>query len=169
MRGSWLFFISWCVRILVGFHKLMRKVSFHQQVCVDFGFSQFVRFFLSAVFLSLSDFLSAVFLSFSGFFSAVFFVVFKFFSAVFLSLSDFFVRFFFSLSIFFSAVFLSLSGFFVSFFSQFVNFFSAVFLTVKPLNFNTLKEFMKCRLDNFSMSFILFYENISICENNKQP
>ena len=27
------------------------------------------------------------------------------------------------------------------------------------------KEFMKCRLDNFFMSFILFYVNLSICEN----
>ena len=26
---------------------------------------------------------------------------------------------------------------------------------------------MKCRLDNFSMSFILFYVNLSICENKK--
>ena len=30
---------------------------------------------------------------------------------------------------------------------------------------NTSKEFMKCRLDNFSMGFILFYVNLSICEN----
>ena len=30
---------------------------------------------------------------------------------------------------------------------------------------NTLKEFMKCRLDNFSMGFILFYVNLSICDN----
>ena len=34
--------------------------------------------------------------------------------------------------------------------------------TVKPLILNTSKEFLKCRLDNFSMSFILFYVNISI-------
>ena len=25
---------------------------------------------------------------------------------------------------------------------------------------------MKCRLDNFLMGFILFYVNLSICENN---
>ena len=36
--------------------------------------------------------------------------------------------------------------------------------TVKPLIFNTSKEFMKCRLDNVSMGFILFYEHLSICE-----
>ena len=30
-----------------------------------------------------------------------------------------------------------------------------------------LKEFMKCRLDNFSMGFRLFYGNLSICENKK--
>ena len=27
------------------------------------------------------------------------------------------------------------------------------------------EEFIKCRLDNFSMSFILYYVNFSICEN----
>ena len=31
---------------------------------------------------------------------------------------------------------------------------------------NTSEEFIKCRLDNFSMSFILYYVNLSICENN---
>ena len=30
---------------------------------------------------------------------------------------------------------------------------------------NTSEEFIKCRLDNFSMSFILYYVNFSICEN----
>ncbi len=39
------------------------------------------------------------------------------------------------------------------------------FTTVKPLITNTLEEFIKCRLDNCSMSFILYYVNISICEN----
>ena len=29
--------------------------------------------------------------------------------------------------------------------------------TVKPLIKNTSEEFIKCRLDNFSMSFILYY------------
>ena len=38
--------------------------------------------------------------------------------------------------------------------------------TVKPLITNTSEEFIKCRLDNFSMSFILFYVNFSICEKN---
>ena len=37
--------------------------------------------------------------------------------------------------------------------------------TVKPLITNTSEEFIKCRLDNFSMSFILYYANFSICEN----
>jgi len=37
--------------------------------------------------------------------------------------------------------------------------------TVKPLIRNTSEEFFKCRLDNFSMSFILYYVNLSICEN----
>ena len=36
---------------------------------------------------------------------------------------------------------------------------------VKPLITNTSEEFIKCRLDNFSMSFILYYVNFSICEN----
>ena len=37
--------------------------------------------------------------------------------------------------------------------------------TVKPLITNTSEEFIKCRLDNFSMSFMLYYVNFSICEN----
>ena len=37
--------------------------------------------------------------------------------------------------------------------------------TVKPLITNTSEEFIKCRLDNFSMSFILYFVNFSICEN----
>ena len=37
--------------------------------------------------------------------------------------------------------------------------------TVKPLITNTSEEFIKCRLNNFSMSFILYYVNFSICEN----
>ena len=37
--------------------------------------------------------------------------------------------------------------------------------TVKPLIRNTSEEFIKCRLDNFSMSFILYYVNFSICKN----
>ena len=36
---------------------------------------------------------------------------------------------------------------------------------VKPLITNTSEELIKCRLDNFSMSFILYYVNFSICEN----
>ena len=40
-----------------------------------------------------------------------------------------------------------------------------VFTTVKPLITNTSEEFNKCRLYNFSMSFILYYVNFSICEN----
>ena len=39
--------------------------------------------------------------------------------------------------------------------------------TVKPLITNTSEEFIKCRLDNFSMSFILYYVSISICENKQ--
>ena len=37
--------------------------------------------------------------------------------------------------------------------------------TVKPYILNTSKGFMKFRLDNFSMDFILFCVNLSICEN----
>ena len=37
--------------------------------------------------------------------------------------------------------------------------------TVKPLITKTSEEFNKCRLDNFLMSFILYYVNFSICEN----
>ena len=37
--------------------------------------------------------------------------------------------------------------------------------TVKPLITHTSEEFIKCRLENFSMSFILYYVNFSICEN----
>ena len=39
--------------------------------------------------------------------------------------------------------------------------------TVKPLITNTSEEFIKCRLDNFSMSLILYYVNFSICENKQ--
>ena len=37
--------------------------------------------------------------------------------------------------------------------------------TVKPLITNISEEFIKRRLDNFSMSFILYYLNFSVCEN----
>ena len=37
--------------------------------------------------------------------------------------------------------------------------------TVKPLITNTSEEFIKCRLADFSMSFILYYVYLSICEN----
>ena len=37
--------------------------------------------------------------------------------------------------------------------------------TVKTLITNTSEEFIKCRLDNFLMSFILYYVNFTICEN----
>ena len=37
--------------------------------------------------------------------------------------------------------------------------------TGKPLIMNTSEKFIKCRLDNFLMSFILYYVNFSICEN----
>ena len=51
------------------------------------------------------------------------------------------------------------------------------FLKIKWLNLRTnlfllqlnhkwaSKEFNKCRFDNLSMGFILFYANLSICEN----
>ena len=39
------------------------------------------------------------------------------------------------------------------------------FNTVKPLITNTSNEFIKCRLEHFSMSFILYYVNFSICRN----
>ena len=38
-------------------------------------------------------------------------------------------------------------------------------ITVKLLITNTSEEFIKCHLDNFSISFILYYVNFSICEN----
>ena len=37
--------------------------------------------------------------------------------------------------------------------------------TVKSLITNTSEEIIKCRLDNFLMSFILYYVHFSICEN----
>ena len=37
--------------------------------------------------------------------------------------------------------------------------------TVKPLITNTSEEFIKCRLDNFLMSFIIYYVNFSTCKN----
>ena len=37
--------------------------------------------------------------------------------------------------------------------------------TVKPFITSTSEDFIKCRLDNFSMSFILYYVNFSSCEN----
>ena len=45
------------------------------------------------------------------------------------------------------------------------NLYDSLKITVKPLITNTSEEFIKCRLDNFSMSFILYYVNLSICEN----
>ena len=39
--------------------------------------------------------------------------------------------------------------------------------TVKPLITNTSEEFIKCRLNKFSMSFILYNVNFSICENKQ--
>ena len=36
--------------------------------------------------------------------------------------------------------------------------------TVKPLTTNTSEKFIKCCLDNFSMSFILYFVNFSIYE-----
>ena len=40
--------------------------------------------------------------------------------------------------------------------------------TVKPLITNTSEEFIKCRLDNFSISVILYYVNFSIYENSHE-
>ena len=37
--------------------------------------------------------------------------------------------------------------------------------TVNPFITNTSEEFIKCRLDNFSMSFLLYYVTFSISEN----
>ena len=37
--------------------------------------------------------------------------------------------------------------------------------TVKPSITNPSEKFIKCRLDNFLMSLILYYVNFSICEN----
>jgi len=43
---------------------------------------------------------------------------------------------------------------------------SSVYIyTVEPLITKTSEEFIKCRFDNFSMSFILYYVNFSICIN----
>ena len=78
---------------------------------------------------------------------------------------------FFGSNILFSSVF-DLEGFVladVGYFSVKIYFFifrkKNLFYTVKPLIRNTSEEFIKCRLDNFSMSFILYYVNFSICEN----
>ena len=37
--------------------------------------------------------------------------------------------------------------------------------TVKPLITNTSEEFIKCRLDNFSMSLILIYRKFQYLQN----
>ena len=37
--------------------------------------------------------------------------------------------------------------------------------TVKPLNNEKSEEFIKCRLRNCSMGFILYFVNFSVCEN----
>ena len=61
-----------------------------------------------------------------------------------------------------------LTYFFVVLFLMLWFFFGGLYLslhTVKPLITNTSEEFIKCRLDNFSMSFILNYVNFSIWEN----
>ena len=44
----------------------------------------------------------------------------------------------------------------------------SIFHTVKPLITNTSEEFIKCRLNNFSMSCILYYVNFRICKNKKK-
>ena len=44
---------------------------------------------------------------------------------------------------------------------------SLTIFTVKLLKTNSSEEFIKCRLGNFSKSFILYYVNFSICENIK--
>ena len=43
----------------------------------------------------------------------------------------------------------------------------AQFQTVKPYMSHTSQEFMKYRLGNISMGFILFYINLSIAKINK--
>ena len=50
-------------------------------------------------------------------------------------------------------------------FATYSNLLITIFTTVKPLITNTSEEFIKCRLDNCSMSFLLYYVNFSICEN----
>ena len=37
--------------------------------------------------------------------------------------------------------------------------------TVKPQILNTSKDFLKCRLDSFSMGFIRLYLDLSYCKN----
>ena len=37
-----------------------------------------------------------------------------------------------------------------------------------PHHIGSFMKFMKCRFDNFSMGFILFYVNLSICEKKKK-
>ena len=66
----------------------------------------------------------------------------------------------------FEAVYMKAICFLVSGFiwKLYVSWFAAVY-TVKPLITNTSKEFIKCRLENFSMSFMLYYVNFSIWEN----
>ena len=42
-----------------------------------------------------------------------------------------------------------------------------IYSTVKILITNTSEEFIKCRLDNVSMSFRLYFVYFSICENKE--
>ena len=42
-----------------------------------------------------------------------------------------------------------------------------VFNTIKPSTSEFLEELIKCRLDNFSIDFILSYLNYSNCKNKK--
>ena len=46
-----------------------------------------------------------------------------------------------------------------------VTFIPGKYSTVKPRTSETSKEFIKCRLDNFSIGFILLYLNLSTCKN----
>ena len=66
----------------------------------------------------------------------------------------------------FAQIFYRFSGIFIekTTFEEFVEICKQIH-TVKPLIKNTSEEFIKCRLDNFSKGFMLYYVNFSICEN----
>jgi len=155
---------------------LYLSLSFNNQIISIFVLSIFFIFVLCILFYLciLYPFLTLYYLSFSIFVFSIFFIfvlcilsylciLFPFLSLYYLSFSIFVLSILFCLCYYlcFSIFVLSIF-FFLLFFSLFI-FSITGFHTVKPLIRNTSEEFIKCRLDNFSMSFILYYVNFSIC------